>query len=321
MAHSRKIKKQQYSNILEHFYKIYQQNMKLYKNEVADKDLILLKSCGDSFNCKLSQNGDSVQLSSNEPQQIDVMYSEMLFKIMKDYLDNKIIHYFINDYKLKIFLEEIEVKDFTNVKNLLVQNGTYSDAVIKGKWSCENQDNKMEEYNTPKNVILSKITIGIHLPETKESYCASISIDENDLLRLQVFNNEGYCFTSDSSCFEKLKNGNYLDQQDYKTIKLIINLLYYIDAFPEKILNGIPKNCILKDNFELLKNKINVGMSEKIIQRYEKSQDGKEIIPHFRSGHFRFLGSNYYKKMKGKTIFIESTFVKGKDKNSKTVIK
>jgi len=39
--------------------------------------------------------------------------------------------------------------------------------------------------------------------------------------------------------------------------------------------------------------------------------DARIVTPHFRSGYFRHLSSDFYKNKKGQIIFIHETFVKG----------
>ena len=50
------------------------------------------------------------------------------------------------------------------------------------------------------------------------------------------------------------------------------------------------------------------------IKTHESLIEHSFITPHLRRGHFRRLESDFYKKKKGKIIFVRSTFVKGKAK-------
>lgn len=45
--------------------------------------------------------------------------------------------------------------------------------------------------------------------------------------------------------------------------------------------------------------------------------ENRDVSPHLRSGHFRYLGSEYFSKKRGRTIFVKSSFVKG---HAKTII-
>ena len=105
------------------------------------------------------------------------------------------------------------------------------------------------------------------------------------------------------------ENPKTVEEFEYCEIwKLIINLIYYMNAFPECVFDGIPKGVRLENGFK--NKKLQLDISDKIIAKTITSTDGKEIVPHFRVGHFT--------QISGEVIFIDSCFVKGKD--VKTVI-
>lgn len=85
-------------------------------------------------------------------------------------------------------------------------------------------------------------------------------------------------------------------------------------AFPECIIDGIPKGERLEFSFKAKKQKIKLTDKLKITH----DESGRVVTPHLRRGHFRYLGSDYFTNKKGKTIFIEATAVKGH--NNKTVL-
>ena len=90
---------------------------------------------------------------------------------------------------------------------------------------------------------------------------------------------------------------------------LAMNFLFYINAFPECVLEGVPQG--VKRNPKAL----NVSISDKIVSH--KTVEHGFVRPHFRSGYFRHLNSDYFVNCKGQVRFIASTMVKGK---AKTVI-
>lgn len=91
-------------------------------------------------------------------------------------------------------------------------------------------------------------------------------------------------------------------------IKIIINMLYYIDCFKECCIDGVPDD--LKQKFKNINNKqlkIN-NVAKKTILSYKKYS----TMPHYRCGHFRYLKSEMFSKKRFQTIYVKPTFVKAK---------
>lgn len=87
-----------------------------------------------------------------------------------------------------------------------------------------------------------------------------------------------------------------------------LNLLFYMKAFPEEIISGLPEDMCKSDRSVMrqVKEKKSIGTSEKLLSF------GHSVTPHFRKGFFRTFRAERYVKMKGKTIFIEGTMVRGR---------
>lgn len=90
---------------------------------------------------------------------------------------------------------------------------------------------------------------------------------------------------------------------------LAMNFLFYINAFPECVIDGVPSG--IKKNEKAR----TVSITDKIVSH--TSTEHGFIRPHFRSGYFRHFNSDYFVNCKGQVRFIASTMVKGK---AKTVI-
>ena len=99
------------------------------------------------------------------------------------------------------------------------------------------------------------------------------------------------------------------DDKNKEIYNLGMNFIFYINAFPECVIDGVPNG--VKRN---PKAKI-ISISDKIISH--TTVEHGFIRPHFRSGYFRHFNSDYYVNCKGQVRFIEATMVKGK---AKTVI-
>ncbi len=101
-----------------------------------------------------------------------------------------------------------------------------------------------------------------------------------------------------------------LKEERGEMFNLVMNFLFYIQAFPECVIDGVPNG--VKRNPKAK----SISISDKIVSH--TSVERGFIRPHFRSGYFRHFNSDFYVNCKGKVQFIASTMVKGK---AKTVIK
>ena len=99
------------------------------------------------------------------------------------------------------------------------------------------------------------------------------------------------------------------DEEKKGPYNLVMNFLFYINAFPECVQDGVPNG--VKRNPKAK----SVSISDKIVSH--TSIERGFVRPHFRSGYFRHLQSDYFVNCKGQVRFISSTMVKGK---AKTVI-
>jgi hypothetical protein len=85
--------------------------------------------------------------------------------------------------------------------------------------------------------------------------------------------------------------------------KLVYGFTLYLDAFPDVIResDGVKHIGHYKGNRHYIR-------SNEIV----RTEASHSVSPHFRRGHFRVLSSDRFKKARGKTIFINGVFVKGK---------
>lgn len=86
----------------------------------------------------------------------------------------------------------------------------------------------------------------------------------------------------------------------------VINFFFYINAFPECVVDGVPSG-VKRDN-----NAKTLSTSEKVVSH--TTVEHGFVRPHFRSGYFRHYNSDFYVNCKGQVRFITSTIVKGKAK-------
>lgn len=99
------------------------------------------------------------------------------------------------------------------------------------------------------------------------------------------------------------------DPKNQWVFNLAINFLFYINAFPECVVDGVPNGVKRNPTAK------SISMSDKIISH--KTVEHGFVRPHFRSGYFRHMNSDWYVNCKGQVRFIASTMVKGR---ARTVI-
>lgn len=105
-----------------------------------------------------------------------------------------------------------------------------------------------------------------------------------------------------SFCIEDLKQTTWV-------YNLAMNFLFYINAFPECVIDGVPQGAKKNPSAKV------ISVSDKIVTH--TTVEHGFVRPHFRSGYFRHFNSDYFVNCKGQIRFISSTMVKGK---AKTVI-
>lgn len=241
-----------------------------------------LKQC--YFNNVLEGFGHWKDLDDSTKQQI---YTDSV--MFNKELDGQCVHFFVDNPYLKTFLKETEIKDFSFYKQMLYDN--WKDDSMRGE--------------------TFRFCFCLHFQNEIESPRYILTIQKNDISALEVVSFDSI----------KIKIYDSMILSDNKVakrccarnddLKIGVNFLFYIQAFPEVVKDGIPKGY-KTDNMRGKRQ--TVKLCNKIC-----IEDSKSVTPHFRRGHFRYLGSEYYSKMRGKTIFIESTVVNSK--NNKTVEK
>lgn len=185
-------------------------------------------------------------------------------------MEGKIDHYFISDDCLIKFLTETPIKDFRLAKL------------------------KEEEH-----------TVIVHTHQ--HAFCIFIGKDRYWKTVLNVYRDDDWINLDPEDKthwgFARKQGAGWVD-----TCRFAINLLYYIDAFPEAIKPGIPDDMAkaFRQQTKDIKTKKTIGIAEKI------TYGGGVKSPHFRVGHFMTFYSDRYVNMKGKTIWVNDCVVKGR---------
>ena len=157
-------------------------------------------------------------------------------------------------------------------------------------------------------------SFGIHIPnENKESgYAFSFMVNPNKevVLVWVIGKDQGWCPLKKYEKFlkDESKNSNEI----IKIIQFAVNTVAYMNAFPGCIIDGVPE--IVKKQQYYNENSLYLEISDKVVDSFKNTENGKMVSPHFRRGHFKRLTAERYTKMKGKIIFVHETMVNGKAK-------
>ena len=164
--------------------------------------------------------------------------------------------------------------------------------------------------NTALAVTLYTTNKQMECPKTEDKFLSKEKLLQNKqnwdhLLKNSLCwadNLKSYYITLTEKTFsEDFKKG--WPKENISDFQVIINLLFYMNAFPDYVHEGVPKRAVL-DSEIFHKKRItiypNVAFFEKL-----------KMMPHLRRGHFRTYSSDYFVNMKGKTAWIEPVFVKG----------
>jgi len=104
--------------------------------------------------------------------------------------------------------------------------------------------------------------------------------------------------------------GNMIARDSYagkinEYYRVILNLIFYMNAFPENVVNGVPQRAIIDEHTAAPDKKITISKNTELFRSYE-------VSPHSRRGHFRTFTSDFFTHKRGETIWIYPTFIKGK---------
>lgn len=203
---------------------------------------------------------------------------------------------FINTLDLCNFLKETNIKfSEKEIINFLID----SKFIYNGKGALSGND---EEHMFLGRIYTKDRERTLHV------YLSYLKTDATDCLSraLLIFSdgNTGGIFVINDSEIQSVNSGKN-KQPTAPDVKLIINLFFYMSAFPENVLNKPPDVVCDKLN---INNSKTISMSKEIAEYLHENRD---VSPHLRRGHFRYLGSDHYTKKRGQTIFVKSSFVKG----------
>ena len=218
-----------------------------------------------------------------------------------------------------IFIETAELYKFfsstkINLQSDIAQQIYYS---LKNRKYIEEYYNYKNE-NIPYRLYVFRLFAPINLIPTSLAICISCTktFDEGLDLNYLIFSdsNSSQDLVLHKKGIEYLENGYIMindnmvkdeyNKKIYEYFRVILNLIFYMNAFPENVIKGVPDKAIIDENFSISDQRITISKNNEIFKSHENS-------PHLRSGHWRTFTSDYFTNKQGETIWIDPVFIKG----------
>lgn len=213
-------------------------------------------------------------------------------------LDKKYINYYINSESLLKFFLDTRIRDeiINEIDKIIpIYHTDYYEK------SCAIKDGmRLESKDSGEAFCLTGCCHGINL-----SRSIFFNITRTNKHTVLFVGNGDDVATTPLSDTSKMRVNMTEDGIHGEMLRLALNLIFYMSAFPENVLNKPPDVVCDKLN---INNSKTISMSKEIAEYLHENRD---VSPHLRRGHFRYLGSEHYTKKRGKTIFVKPSFVKG----------
>jgi hypothetical protein len=175
-----------------------------------------------------------------------------------------------------------------------------------------------QKQETPYRVYVFRLFAPINMIPTSLAVCISCTptfdegLDLNYIAFTDADSSQDILLHQESiTCLENglTMIGNTIAQDSYSRkmneyYRVILNLIFYMNAFPENVVNGVPQRAIIDEHTIASDKKITISKNTELFRSYE-------VSPHLRRGHFRTFTSDFFTHKRGETIWINPMFVKG----------
>jgi hypothetical protein len=232
--------------------------------------------------------------ASGTPESRSLIISGL--ELWRDDSKGNLMHIFFLDKHLRDFLEKTPLSDLAGIKKYLYENGQSKD--VFHSYSKETTESVVYRF-------------ALHLPNDADGYAFSLSIESDGSVELYFSRGENGGRMSDKFYPDVNKKSDEVSLTHSKMFRLAINIISYMNCFPDCVADGVPKDLLFERNENLSPRNFTFQVSEKI---REDENLPLSKIPHFRKGHFRILQSDYFTNKKGQIVFVAETMVKGKAK-------
>ena len=207
----------------------------------------------------------------------------------------EILHVWLDDKELFGFLrDDVSLKDLDGIKTYLAQNG---------------EPDEMPDPSTGKPYKWIRYLIGIHVPNEIDGFAFGFSLDlQRNEISLYIYSDEGVGQIHETE-YEAIKDKTDWEAETIKKdFKFAINLIAYMECFPECVRDGVP-DTNNSNTYRYKDRSVQLGVSDKITETVKGS-----MRPHFRRGYMKFLSSDFYKNKRGQLIWVSETTVNAKSK-------
>lgn len=211
----------------------------------------------------------------------------------KDF-QKELTHLFLVDRHLKYTLRDMNLTDLKGIKDILRSKGVEKDAFI-AKVDLETK--------------VVTLDFSLHIPFEKFGYTFSLVLHEDSKMVLQ-FDDGDKTGAIPEERYRLLKNSdNKTELYLASLFRLAVNLVAYIECFPEQVKDGVPHNVPSLSHDK----SFHIETVDKL--NFQVNKSNKISAPHIRKAHFRRLRSDYFKNKKGKIILVQETMVNGRAKS------
>jgi hypothetical protein len=247
-------------------------------------DLIIKKMVKDKEEQGIKQNMINIKIS-------DIVIQSSHYLLYKHIIDGEAMHIFIESEELFNWLYNLEIKDDSLVLDFINNKKIIS---------------PLNDYIKHKNDVLYNLSIIIHHK--------NIEYESFKFFIVTKGNSKSYFILHEE---DKLINKYYFydsheDNNNLilpKSLNLIFNLLFYISAFSDNLIDSPPSDIYISDHYK--------GNNKYLLKTHPTLLEHGYTSPHFRRGHFRYLQNERYKEKRFHTVFVKSSFIHG---DAKTVI-
>lgn len=208
----------------------------------------------------------------------------------------KLLHVWFEQKKLYDFLQnDVELKELSGIKQYLAANGNHL---------------KEQDLNDPSKAYdFVRYDIALHVPNVEEGFAFSFCLLFDNTVELFFVDDEGVGRINESDYNNAKYRGDDEALSIERDFRLAVNLLAYMECFPECVRNGVPSTNN-ETVYHYNGRNIRLSISEKVLNEGQKGVRR----PHMRKGYFKCLTSSFYKNKRGQIIFVRETMVKGKSK-------
>ena len=207
----------------------------------------------------------------------------------------EILHVWFDDKKLFGFLrDDVSLKDLDGIKTYLTQNG---------------EPDEMPDPSTGKPYKWIRYLVGIHILNEVDGFAFGFSLDlQRNEISLYIYSDEGVGQIHETE-YEAIKDKTGWEAESIKKdFKFAINLIAYMECFPECVRDGVP-DTNNSNTYRYKDRSVQLGVSDKITETVKGS-----MRPHFRRGYMKLLSSDFYKNKRGQLIWVSETSVNAKSK-------